>query len=214
MRLSLRITICAQLCFQISSFVVLSSSHKESLMQKPSKQSPAYSTPEMLQVYATLQELSSLLLARQFIAFWSKVGRYVKVSLALAIDACLFNSQLPTAMQSEPTLTKAYEAIPNFTTLLRQRIAEEVIRPLFRSITVDRFRSWLGIQSTEDISAIVSSLGDGWSVQGDTVQVPALPVAAAVVGEDQPALATGGKDVPLGMDSQSSFQAVFRLREC
>lgn len=79
-------------------------------------------------------------------------------------------------------MSKALEAIPSFKSALRQSIARDSVRPLFKAIDKNRLASWLGL-GEEKMEDVLSELEGDWTVEGELVKVPV--VGAVSQGEEQ-----------------------------
>lgn len=133
-------------------------------------QSPAYATPETLQDYAQLQQLQQHILSRDLPQVWSKLH----------------------ALSSSPQLQRAYASLASLDDVLRRSLARDVLQPLFKSIAVVRFESWLNAQGKA--AQVAGMLGEGWSVQGDHVMVPQVSQADSVGSKDAEDGLKGGKE--------------------
>jgi hypothetical protein len=81
--------------------------------------------------------------------------------------------QIDSLKSGEPTLSKALEGLPTFSTLLRKSIAEQAVRPLFTHITASRLQAWLGLSSTQEATAFVQEHLQ-WESDAEGFKVPQL----------------------------------------
>lgn len=92
------------------------------------------------------------------------------------------------------------EAIPSFKSALRQSVARDSVRPLFKAIDKKRLSSWLGLES-ENLEDVLKELEGEWTVEGDLVKVPVTGVA--VQSEEQHRSAISGVNTNAGASLES-----------